>query len=554
MEVNRILHLKEIVCLSEYIGYSINGFLQFFNIEIMQFRDKEIRYPLIESICNLQKKMYMITTPVAILHKYLQITQQIDPVIALTGNPALEYMEHNESHHRNILLLLEELISMYIFFLKTEYPVPKNSGTIDLPLFDLTLQVVNDIRLLCKKYKDKEKIYSHYLAEKGYFSEKTIERVNTIQSTVNQKFGEIAVEHGFILQDHVEKILKVQSRLKKKFGQLAIQMGFLDGQQVDSILQFQRIHFMSSRKILVLENLLLEDLSEAEVSFLEHFKKFICNDVELLQNLEKEYFFESFQEEISELWQNFKSLFLQFCQDKPSLFFLHQNLNPFSYIFQIICKNPQSMPTTVWWELLKSGIFTERKKHISLEQVLGKDCQAISDFVDHNILSVAHSTKLAIEKKNFDILLVDDDPIFSEMVKEVVEWEGHHIAIFSRGEDVVKSLSEIKADVAIVDYYMEGLDGLELLKILQQKRPNLPVIIVTGNMSTQLGSTAVRLGAYDCLDKPFKNKVLLQKLKAAYDSKTEQLDWSFSGNITRSPVIEVLQICIAGPSFWKIGN
>ena len=73
-------------------------------------------------------------------------------------------------------------------------------------------------------------------------------------------------------------------------------------------------------------------------------------------------------------------------------------------------------------------------------------------------------------------------------------------------------------DVALLDLKMEGMDGIEVLKILKKMAPELPVIMLTGHGCRISAQDALANGAFDYLSKPYDFENLLLKIREAYRS------------------------------------
>lgn len=80
-----------------------------------------------------------------------------------------------------------------------------------------------------------------------------------IQSEINKKIGELAVEEGLMHDADVEKILKVQSKIKKHFGKLAMQMRLISEEQLEFLLEQQQRHYVTLLEVLIHKNMISYD-------------------------------------------------------------------------------------------------------------------------------------------------------------------------------------------------------------------------------------------------------------------------------------------------------
>jgi two-component system, NtrC family, nitrogen regulation response regulator NtrX len=100
------------------------------------------------------------------------------------------------------------------------------------------------------------------------------------------------------------------------------------------------------------------------------------------------------------------------------------------------------------------------------------------------------------------VLLVDDEPGIRRVLREILEFEGYGISEAKDGEEALKMLSSSGTDLLLLDVKMDGIDGLELLKILRDRQFDFPVIMLTGHGNIDTAIQATRLGAFDFLEKP----------------------------------------------------
>ncbi len=104
------------------------------------------------------------------------------------------------------------------------------------------------------------------------------------------------------------------------------------------------------------------------------------------------------------------------------------------------------------------------------------------------------------------ILLVDDQSETRTLIGQFLELEGYEPIVCASATDALDLLISNKAnpDVVVTDINMPGMNGLEFCSILQNKFPEIPVIVITANVAVDYAINALRLGAYDYLIKPLK--------------------------------------------------
>ncbi|MEW6366786.1 MAG: response regulator [Acidobacteriota bacterium] len=117
---------------------------------------------------------------------------------------------------------------------------------------------------------------------------------------------------------------------------------------------------------------------------------------------------------------------------------------------------------------------------------------------------------------DFRILLVDDEVEFLEPLCIRLTRRGVACTTALSGEDALKALASGEGyDCAVVDVKMPGMDGLELLRRMRRDYPAVPVILLTGHASVELGVQGMELGAFEYLLKPTELDELLDTARRA---------------------------------------
>lgn len=101
------------------------------------------------------------------------------------------------------------------------------------------------------------------------------------------------------------------------------------------------------------------------------------------------------------------------------------------------------------------------------------------------------------------ILVVDDELSVCKSVKKILEKKGCSVDIIQRGKDALDMVGQAQYDVMVVDLKMPGMDGIEVLKNVREKHPDVLVLIVTGFATVETAVEAMKLGAFDYIAKPF---------------------------------------------------
>jgi DNA-binding NtrC family response regulator len=102
-----------------------------------------------------------------------------------------------------------------------------------------------------------------------------------------------------------------------------------------------------------------------------------------------------------------------------------------------------------------------------------------------------------------NILIVDDEQSYRQLLSLVFEGDGHSIRTASNGREALTLLQEEPADVIISDVKMPDMDGIEMLRAVRETHPDLGVILMTAFASVETAREAFKLGADDFIQKPF---------------------------------------------------
>ena len=113
------------------------------------------------------------------------------------------------------------------------------------------------------------------------------------------------------------------------------------------------------------------------------------------------------------------------------------------------------------------------------------------------------------------VLLIDDEEEFTRALSERMETRGITAVTASNGPDALKIIEKENFDAVVLDMVMPGMDGIETLKNLLEKNPDLQVILLTGHATVQKSVEALKIGAVDFLEKPAQIEQLVDKIKTA---------------------------------------
>ena len=117
------------------------------------------------------------------------------------------------------------------------------------------------------------------------------------------------------------------------------------------------------------------------------------------------------------------------------------------------------------------------------------------------------------------VLIIDDEQEFMDALAERMTHRGMDVTTSSSAIDALQSVEDKSFDVVVLDLQMPEMDGIETLKILKKKKPELQVILLTGHATVEKGIEAMKLGAMDLLEKPADLTTLTDKIKKAQAKK-----------------------------------
>jgi DNA-binding NtrC family response regulator len=117
------------------------------------------------------------------------------------------------------------------------------------------------------------------------------------------------------------------------------------------------------------------------------------------------------------------------------------------------------------------------------------------------------------------ILLIDDETDFLEIMSERMSARNMQVTTASSARDGLKIAIDGNFDAVVLDLRMPEMDGLETLRILKEKNPDLEVILLTGHATVRDSVEAIKLGALDLLEKPADLDTLTEKIKDAQTKK-----------------------------------
>lgn len=115
------------------------------------------------------------------------------------------------------------------------------------------------------------------------------------------------------------------------------------------------------------------------------------------------------------------------------------------------------------------------------------------------------------------ILVIDDERSIRNSLKDILEYEKHEVALAASGAEGLEMLSHDQFDVLLLDIKMEGMDGMEVLEQVVQLYPDMPVVMISGHGTVDTAVKAIKMGAYDFIEKPLDLNRLLITIRNTMD-------------------------------------
>lgn len=119
-----------------------------------------------------------------------------------------------------------------------------------------------------------------------------------------------------------------------------------------------------------------------------------------------------------------------------------------------------------------------------------------------------------------EILIVDDEADIRELVSGILRDEGYETRVAGDSDSALTAIEARRPGLIVLDIWLQGsrLDGLELLDVIHERHPDLPVVIISGHGNVETAVSAIKKGAYDFIEKPFKADRLILIVRRAIEA------------------------------------
>lgn len=124
--------------------------------------------------------------------------------------------------------------------------------------------------------------------------------------------------------------------------------------------------------------------------------------------------------------------------------------------------------------------------------------------------------------KGQKILIMEDEPNLAQGLQMVLSEQGYRVSVADTGLRALGSLTEKSFDLLVADLRLPDMDGMDVLRIIKEKKPETEVIVITGYPSVVSAVESMKLGALDYLPKPFTENEFKKAVEKAVKAKRER--------------------------------
>src|SRR2546430_9632893 len=124
-----------------------------------------------------------------------------------------------------------------------------------------------------------------------------------------------------------------------------------------------------------------------------------------------------------------------------------------------------------------------------------------------------------------DILIIDDEADIRDLVAGILEDEGYETRTARDSDSALGAIASRRPSLLFLDIWWQGsrLDGLQLLDNVKEQHPELPVVMISGHGNIETAVSAIKRGAYDFIEKPFKaDRLVLVAIRALENSRLKR--------------------------------
>jgi len=115
------------------------------------------------------------------------------------------------------------------------------------------------------------------------------------------------------------------------------------------------------------------------------------------------------------------------------------------------------------------------------------------------------------------VFVVDDDPAIRESLGWLIESVGLKVKMFATAQEFLEGYDPTLPGCLVLDIRMPGMSGLDLQNELAARKVNIPILVITGHAEVPVAVRAMKAGAFDFIEKPFSDQLLLDRIRRAIE-------------------------------------
>src|SRR5262245_42241794 len=119
--------------------------------------------------------------------------------------------------------------------------------------------------------------------------------------------------------------------------------------------------------------------------------------------------------------------------------------------------------------------------------------------------------------KKLSVCLVDSDAAVRNSFKVFMKTAGINLISFANAQEYLAGFEPKNIGCIVLDARMPGMSGLELQEILRQRKVHIPIVVLAGHTDLPMAIQAIKNGAFDVVEKPFNQELLLDRIHKAFD-------------------------------------
>ena len=359
----------------------------------------------------------------------------------------------------------------------------------------------------------------------GLLTEAQADEINHLQTQMDKRFGDIAVEQKYLTENQVSTLLKKQGNSTMKFYQLLTDMAGLSLSKIDEYMNgFKSTNGFTDGE---LEALKEEDIEKLIPLFAATMNTMVTSLSGLvLRNLTR-FVTSDFYPERMRKAKDYEYTVLagQAIKGDHSLYLGFAAQNDMSGVIELakgFAKEDNSLTSDEVYDAvcefcnLNNGLFASEssKNGIDIDMIISVDESFRAGETAHNVEVIHKDSVGNADSSKGTVMIVDDSALIRKMLRAMLEKNGYVVtAEACNGEEAVQKYKENKADVVTLDITMPKMDGVAALKEIMAYDKDARVMMITAAGQQDKIVEALKSGALQFIMKPFNEEDVLKNFK-----------------------------------------